>query len=73
MLNLLNAIAAGSAIFLAFLVITVRRDANVAANQSCYDSAGNLKALSNISVFLLVEPSNDQKLSSEILSISPNQ
>lgn len=33
MLNLLNAIAAGSAIFLAFLVITVRRDANVAANR----------------------------------------
>ncbi|MBK8566536.1 MAG: AraC family transcriptional regulator [Saprospiraceae bacterium] len=33
MLNLLNAITAGSAVFLAFLVVTVRRDANAAANR----------------------------------------
>ena len=33
MLNLLNALTAGSAIFLAFLVVTVRRDANAAANR----------------------------------------
>ncbi len=33
MLNLLNVIAAASAIFLAFLVATVRQDANVAANR----------------------------------------
>lgn len=33
MLNLLNAIAAGSAVFLAFLVATVRRDANATANR----------------------------------------
>lgn len=33
MLNLLNAHTAGCAIFLAFLVVTVRRDANAAANR----------------------------------------
>lgn len=33
MLNLLNVISSGSAIFLAFLVVTVRRDANTAANR----------------------------------------
>ncbi len=33
MLNLLNALTAGSAIFLAFLVVMVRRDANAAANR----------------------------------------
>lgn len=33
MLNLLNALTAGSAVFLAFLVVTVRREANTAANR----------------------------------------
>jgi hypothetical protein len=32
MLNILNAITAGSAIFLAFMILAVRRDANRAAN-----------------------------------------